>query len=62
MTWLLWGSHPNYAGGVPIKLAGGTLNDCLHAKRRRTLADSRWKLAIYKAGTEPVGLRLQVEA
>jgi hypothetical protein len=53
---VLWGSHPRYCAGEPIKLTAGTLGECRSAERTRR-ADGGWKLAIYRAGTTPVGLR-----
>lgn len=33
---VLWGIHPRYAGGVPIKIMGGTYRQCLSAYRMRS--------------------------
>lgn len=33
--WVLWGAHPLYAGGVPIKLTGGTPAECRRERRFR---------------------------
>jgi hypothetical protein len=55
--WVLWGFHPAYCGGEPIKLAGGV--------RAEVRAASKWRTAegftcgIYRAGTPPHGLRAQ---
>lgn len=57
-TWVLWGSKACYLNGIPIKLSSGNLSHCRMAQRAREREGS-WLLAIYKAGTEPIGLRLQ---
>lgn len=57
----LWGSHPAYVDGEPIKLTIGTLGE-VRASQRQRERDGGWLLAIYKWGTEPVGLREQVKA
>jgi len=58
--WTLWGSHPAYVASVPIKLDIGTLGR-MRATRRQHERDGGWLLAIYKWGTEPIGLREQVK-
>jgi hypothetical protein len=59
--WTLWGSHPAYADGLPIKISIGTLREVRAARRQRE-RDGDWLLAIYRWGIEPVGLREQVKA
>lgn len=58
---VLWGSHPAYADGTVIAIAGGTPAQAKAAKRQRE-RDGGWTLAIYPRGTQPTGLRLQVAA
>lgn len=59
--WTLWGSHPLYVDGLPIKISIGTLRE-VRASWRQRERDGGWLLAIYRWGTEPVGLREQVKA
>jgi hypothetical protein len=47
--YVLWGSHPSYADGVPIRLTGGTVRECRTEKRWRE-SDGGWTLSIRKAG------------
>lgn len=54
-TFVLWGFHPRYAGGVPIKLTTGSLQQ-LSAENTSRKAEG-FTTAIYKQGTEPAGLR-----
>jgi hypothetical protein len=61
-SWVLWGSHPLYADGEPIKLTGGTLRECATAQCERERESSDWLLATYRAGAAPLGLRIQAAA
>lgn len=60
--WVLWGFHPAYAQGVPIKLTGGSPSDCRTEQTWRVEREGGWTCAIYRAGTPPVGLREQATA
>lgn len=57
--WVLWGFHPRYANGVPIKLVGGSLPRCRAEQTWRVKRERGWTCAIYREGTAPVGLREQ---
>jgi hypothetical protein len=59
MSFVVWGSHPRYADGTPIKLSGGTARECSAELRRLARVDNTWKAAIYPKGAAPIGLRLQ---
>jgi hypothetical protein len=39
--WVLWGIHPSYAGGVPIRVEGGTFRTCRGELNRR-IKDGGW--------------------
>lgn len=52
-TYVLWGSHPLYAGGTPIKLTAGTLGECRQETRYRK-SDGGWTtLVIAPVGPRP---------
>ena len=55
--WVLWGFHPRYAGGEPIKIMGGTIGQCRTEMAFRVEREGGWTCAIYGAGTAPLGLR-----
>jgi hypothetical protein len=60
-AWVLWGFHPRYADGVPIKLTGGTLGHCRAEQTHRVEREGDWTCAIYKRGAAPTGLREQAK-
>lgn len=55
--WVVWGFHPRYVDGTPIKLTGGSTRHCNGEVTRRT--QEGWTCAVYRARTAPVGLREQ---
>jgi len=59
---VLWGFHPAYVGqdGRPYLLRLASGRDCTRERRQRQ-RDGGWTLATYAAGTEPVGLQLQLD-
>jgi hypothetical protein len=57
--WVLWGFHPAYCGGTPIRLTGGTQRHCRSEQKPRTAEG--FTCAIYKQGTAPAGLREQAK-
>lgn len=44
-AYVLWGSHPWYAAGTPIKIMGGTLDECKAGLAERSI-DEAWNLDI----------------
>lgn len=56
---VLWGFHPRYAGGVPIKLNYGSARSLGREKKFRERTG--WVCALYAEGAKPVALRLQAE-
>jgi hypothetical protein len=59
MELVVWGSHPAYANGTPIRLTGGTVAHCRREIAFRKI-DDRWSLAVLRPGVRPVALRAQV--
>jgi hypothetical protein len=57
--WALWGSHPAYVDGVPIKLTIGDRRTCGSSQRYRERCGG-WTLAIYRQGVPPTGFRALV--
>lgn len=52
---VLWGFHPAYNNGLPLKLARSTKE-----ATRRYLSEG-WTVAVYRRGEVPAGLRIQAE-
>lgn len=52
-TLILWGFHPSYCGGIPMRLEKYTRK----AQERRQREG--WTCAAYAEGDEPTGLALQ---
>lgn len=50
--YVLWGSHPEYCDGQPIKIDGGTFRECERMLFARQRQDDRWELEICKRGEE----------
>jgi len=58
--YVLWGYHPDYCGGEPIKLAGSSFLGSLRSESSWRKGGG-WTTAIYRSGAEPKGLRIQAE-
>ncbi len=58
--YVLWGYHPDYCGGEPIKLAGSSFLGSLRSESSWRKGGG-WTTAIYRSGAEPKGLRVQAE-
>jgi hypothetical protein len=56
---VLWGFHPAYCDGIPIKLTGGALRSLRGEQSSREREG--FTCGIYAEGTAPTGLRLQAE-
>jgi len=59
--YILWGfnhriGHPF---DVPLKLTGGSLGHCRAERAMYQGLRAGWRVAIYREGDEPTGLRLQ---
>ena len=58
--YVLWGYHPDYCGGEPIKLAGSSFLGSLRSESSWRKGGG-WTTAIYRSGAEPKGLLVQAE-